>query len=79
VIRKRDLRRVSRGLRFRLTASYALFFALLLLGVAVLFRQRLQTVQTQEVRDTLDSDWRAMKGYLRIELDRETGKYYAGW
>jgi heavy metal sensor kinase len=79
VIRKRDLRRLTRGLRFRLTASYALFFALLLITVAVLFRQRLESVQRQEVQDTLESNWRAMKGYLRIELNRETNKYFAGW
>jgi heavy metal sensor kinase len=79
VIPKRDLRRISRGLRFRLTASYALFFALLMIGIAVLFRQRLESVQMQEVQDTLDRDWRAMKGYLRIEFHRETGKYFAGW
>jgi heavy metal sensor kinase len=79
VIRKRDLRRLTRGLRFRLTASYALFFAILLITVAVLFRQRLESVQRQEVQDTLESHWRAMKGYLRIELNRESGKYFAGW
>jgi heavy metal sensor kinase len=79
VIGKRDLRRLTRGLRFRLTASYALFFALLLITVAVLFRQRLESVQRQEVQDTLESNWRAMKGYLRIELNRETNKYFASW
>src|SRR5439155_132736 len=72
-------RKVTRGLRFRLTASYALFFALLLITVAVLFRQRLESVQRQEVQDTLESNWRAMKGYLRIELNRETNKYFASW
>ena len=79
MIRKGDLRRLTRGLRFRLTASYALFFALLLITVAVLFRQRLESVQRQEVQDTLESNWRAMKGYLRIELNRESNKYFAGW
>ena len=79
MIRKRDFRRISRGLRFRLTASYALFFAVLLIGVAAIFRQRLEGVQMAEVQDTLDQEWRAMKGYLRIELDRPTGRYYAGW
>ena len=54
MIRKRDLRRLTRGLRFRLTASYALFFAVLLIAVAVLFRQRLETVQNHEVQDTLE-------------------------
>jgi heavy metal sensor kinase len=79
VIRKPDLRRLTRGLRFRLTASYALFFAVLLIAVAVLFRQRLETVQNLEVQDTLENEWRAMKGYLRIELNRPSGKYFAGW
>jgi heavy metal sensor kinase len=79
VIRRRDLVRFSRGLRFRLTASYALFFALLLIGVAGLFRQRLETVQTREVQDTLEQEWAAMKGYLRIEKDADLGKWAAAW
>jgi len=66
-LRKRDFRRLSRGLRFRLTASYALFFTLLLIAVALLFRERLDsTLRTQEV-DTLNEQWAAMKGYLRID------------
>src|SRR5688572_3603998 len=77
--RRRDLRRISRGLRFRLTAGYALFFAILLIGVAVLFRQRLETVQERQVYEILDQQWAAMKGYLRIELIPETGKYMAAW
>ncbi len=69
--RKRDLRRLSRGLRFRLTASYALFFTLLLIGVALLFRERLDsTLQTEET-DALNDQWAAMKGYLRIEKKHE--------
>ena len=32
VLRATDLRRLARGLRFRLTASYALFFAVMLIG-----------------------------------------------
>ena len=79
MIRKRDLLRLSRGLRFRLTASYALFFAVLLIGVAGLFRQRLETVQSREVQDTLEQEWAAMKGYLRIEKDPDLGKYAAAW
>jgi heavy metal sensor kinase len=69
--RKRDLRQISRGLRFRLTASYALFFTLLLIGVALLFREQLDsTLQTQE-REALNDQWAAMKGYLRIEKKHE--------
>lgn len=79
MFRRRDLRRLTRGLRFRLTAIYAVFFAVVLIGVAALFRQRLETVQTNEVQDTLDQEWAAMKGYLRIELNKETGKYFASW
>ena len=75
--RKRDFLRISRGLRFRLTAGYALFFALLLIGVAALFRQRLEFVQEREVHEILDQQWGAMKGYLRIEPD--AGKNVAAW
>ena len=79
MIRQRDLRRLSRGLRFRLTASYALFFAVLLIGVAALFRQRLENVLDRRVHETLDQQWAAMKAYLRIEKDPDTGKYSAYW
>ena len=65
--RKIDFRRVSRGLRFRLTASYALFFALLLIGVAMLFRERLSATFDTQLREVLDQEWGALKGYLRIE------------
>jgi heavy metal sensor kinase len=80
LLRRRDLRRISRGLRFRLTASYALFFAVLLIGVAALFRQRLESVQNTEVKDMLEEEWRALKGgYMRIDLNREVGKYFVSW
>ncbi|HUA59548.1 MAG TPA: hypothetical protein VML19_12385, partial [Verrucomicrobiae bacterium] len=69
--RKRDLRRLSRGLRFRLTASYALFFTLLLVGVAMLFRERLDSTLRIEETDALNDQWAAMKGYLRIEKRHE--------
>src|SRR5581483_2033991 len=65
--RKRKPRHVTRGLRFRLMASYALFFALLLIGAAGIFRYRLSTVLQNQAEDTLAQQWAAMKGYLRIE------------
>lgn len=77
--RRRDIRRFSRGLRFRLTASYALFFAVLLLGVATLFRQRLERVQKLAVEDSLEDKWAALKGYMRVDQDRATKRYYACW
>jgi heavy metal sensor kinase len=79
VPRKRDLRRLARGLRFRLTASYALFFAVLLIGVAWLFRARLVSELDTQVQDDLSQEWAAMKGYLRIEKDPELGKYASNW
>lgn len=56
-----------RGLRFRLTASYALFFALLITTVSVLFRQYLANSLDKQARDILEQEWGAVKGYLRIE------------
>jgi len=71
MLRKRDLRRLTRGLRFRLTFSYALFFTLLLICTALLFRERLDSTLQKQEQDTLDEEWAAMKGYLRIEKAHE--------
>ena len=71
--RKRDFRRITRGLRFRLTASYALLFALLLTGVALLFRARLANTLETQVEEDLNQKWAAMKGYMRIERNTELG------
>ncbi len=60
-------RHLTRGLRFRLTAGYALLFALLLVGTAALFRERLAYTLNAEAHDLLEQEWVAMKGYLRIE------------
>ena len=60
-------RHLTRGLRFRLTAGYALLFAILLVGVAALFRERLVYTFNGEAHDVLEQEWAAMKGYLRIE------------
>jgi heavy metal sensor kinase len=58
---------IMRGLRFRLTASYALFFAILLIGVAGLLRARLAALLNDQVHTTLEQEWAAIKGYLRVE------------
>jgi heavy metal sensor kinase len=65
--RRRRWWHVPRGLRFRLTAGYAAFFAILLIGAAGVFRYRLSTVLQNQAEDTLGQQWAAMKGYLRIE------------
>ena len=56
-----------RGLRFRLTASFALFFTLLIAASTILFRQFLATSLDTQARETLEQEWGALKGYLRIE------------
>lgn len=62
--------RTVRGLRFRLTASYAFFFTLLFGTSAILFRQFLVLSLESQSRETLDQEWGALKGYLRIEHGR---------
>ncbi|MBI1786533.1 MAG: heavy metal sensor histidine kinase [Acidobacteria bacterium] len=59
-------RRIARGLRFRLTLSYALFFTLLLAGVGILFREILSKRLDDGMREVLDQEWAAMKGYLHV-------------
>jgi heavy metal sensor kinase len=66
-------------LRFRLTASYALFFALLLVGVAALFRERLATVLTEQAHAVLNQEWATMKAYLRVEPNSRTRRNEAYW
>ena len=77
--RKRSIRRITRGLRFRLTVAFALFFALLFIGVAALFRARLKKELNDQARATLDQRWAAVKGYLRIERNPSTNREEAYW
>src|SRR5262245_19489293 len=61
-------------------AGYTLFFAVILLGVAALFWERLKIVQEREVHEVLDRQFAAMKGYLRIDQDPDNpGKNVAAW
>jgi heavy metal sensor kinase len=61
-------------------ASYALFFAILLIGVAGLFRAQLKASLDAQVKEELDGDWAAAKGgYLRIEWSPELGKNAVSW
>jgi len=76
---KRDIRRITRGLRFRLTAGYAVFFALLLVGIATGFRAYLKTTLEGQERDDLNEEWAAIKGgFLRFFHSPEMG-WYADW
>jgi heavy metal sensor kinase len=79
MLRTRDLRWITRGLRFRLAAIYAAFFAILLIAVALLFRAQAVTALNDQAHAVLDQEWAAMKGYLRIEPNPETKKNEAYW
>jgi heavy metal sensor kinase len=59
-----------RGLRFRLTLSYVLFFTVLLVMIGLFFRKTLQLQLEGDVRDALEEEWGAAKGYLKIENQR---------
>jgi heavy metal sensor kinase len=57
----------------------ALFFGVLLIGAAVFYRERLATELDDQAHAMLDQRWAAMKGYLRIERNPETGRNEAYW
>jgi two-component system OmpR family sensor kinase len=59
-------KRITRGLRFRLTLSYAVFFTLLLAIAGLIFLKFLQGSLNNSIRDNIDQEWAAMKGFLRI-------------
>ena len=61
------VRRFTRGLRFQLTASYGVFFTLLLLALAFIFRTALASNINIENSANQSEDWGALKGYLRVE------------
>lgn len=61
------------GLRARLTVLYALFFAILVIGLGWLFRQTLRTILQRDAEALIAEDWAASKGYLDIQDGR------AGW
>jgi len=60
-----------RGLRFRLTLSYVLFFTVLLVAIGLFFRKTLELQLEGDVRDALTLEWDAAKGYLKIENQRD--------
>ena len=74
--RKRNYRQITRGLRFRLTAGYALFFVVVLGLVAAVFQARLSSVLDVQAHNLVNQQWAAMKGYLRIYKNAQAFWYY---
>src|SRR5665213_2239205 len=62
--------RLVRGLRFRLSLSYVLFFTILLIVIGLVFRQALRSEMNGDVQALLEEEWGAAKGYLSIENQR---------
>ena len=54
-------RKITRGLRFRLTISYAIFFTILLALIGFLFRQTLIESLDSQLREVLEQEWAAVK------------------
>ncbi len=78
-MRRADVRRVARGLRFHLTASYALFFAVMLIAFTGLFRERLRKTLNEQSQEFLLQEWSAMKGYLHIDRVTYSAPFKANW
>jgi heavy metal sensor kinase len=58
---------IVRGLRFRLTLSYVLFFTVLLVFIGLAFRKTLELQLEGDVRAALDEAWGAATGFVKIE------------
>ncbi len=58
---------IFKQLRFRLTFSYVLFFAVLLFAVGFLFRETVRLELYDDTQATLEEEWGAAKGYLHID------------
>jgi heavy metal sensor kinase len=67
------LRRFTGGLRFRLTLTYVVFFAILLSFLGVFFRRTIQSLYDEQFRNILTEEWGAVRGYLRIEKPKRKG------
>lgn len=61
------------GLRFRLTLTYVVFFAVMLSVLGVIFRQTIEVLYNAQIRNILNEEWGAVRGYLRIEKPKGKG------
>lgn len=68
------LKRITAGLRFRLTLTYVLFFAVLLSFLGVFIRETIRTLHVSQLRNLLVDDLGAVRGYLRIDKPKRRGQ-----
>ncbi len=73
--RLRDLRRITRSLRYRLVVGFALAFSIMLIGVGGLLRQKIAASLDETMREALEQEWAGLRGYLRIENDKTIWYY----
>ncbi|MBL8228655.1 MAG: heavy metal sensor histidine kinase [Bryobacterales bacterium] len=66
---------IFRSLRFRLTLTNAIFLALLLVGMGFFFEGALKSILDNQVRDVLNEEWGAVKGYLIIHRGEAWWQY----
>jgi heavy metal sensor kinase len=71
----RQFRRLARSLRFRLAMSYAIFFAILVVGVGLILRTMLGSSLERELQLVIGEEWAAAKGYMKIENYRPVWSY----
>lgn len=64
-----------RGLRFRLTLANGIFLVGLLVFLGFFFRGVLSLILDNQIRDILDEEWYAVKGYLIIHRGEPEWRY----
>src|SRR5918993_4608631 len=67
--------RFTKGLRFRLTLTYIVFFTVLLSFLGVFFHQTLSSLYDSQLHHILNEEWAAVRGYLRIEKGKNEWFY----
>ena len=69
--------RALKGLRFRLTFSHAVFFALLLAAIGWGFRENVRLATEAEVHAALEEAWDGAKAFLKVSAGVPSWEVYA--
>src|SRR3954452_19248097 len=68
------IRRLTGGLRFRLTLTYVLFISILLGFLGFFFQETIRSLYDDQSHAILNEEWGAVRGYLRIEKTKKKGQ-----